>query len=270
MAVADEVLGGGLANFGQVVRRGDVVERPAPPHAEALHRYLRALRDAGFDGAPEPKELLDGREVLSFVPGDVAVAPFPEWSRGEPALASVGRLLRRLHEVAAEVPVPDADWPAEFRDPAAKSGEDQLILCHNDVCQENVVFRDGEAAALIDFDFAAPGRPLWDLAFCAWYWVPMVPDEIRGVEGMGGLDALSRLRVLADAYGLDAAGRRTLLELLPLVSESCHRFVDGRVASGDPVFTEIDAQRDPQRWDKIQKWLAEHHEEFLAALGVGS
>lgn len=53
----DEIPGGGLANFGQVVRRGDVVERPAPPHAVALHRYLRGLRDAGFDGVPEPKEL---------------------------------------------------------------------------------------------------------------------------------------------------------------------------------------------------------------------
>lgn len=268
--MSDEILGGGLANFGQVVRRGDVVERPAPPHAAALHRYLLALRDAGFDGVPEPKELRDGREVLSFVPGDVAVPPYPDWSRTETALASVGRLLRRMHDVAADVPIPDAQWPTEFFDPGAKNGKDQLIVCHNDVCQENVVFRDGEAAALIDFDFAAPGRPLWDLAFSAWYWVPVVPEEIRGIEGMGGLDALRRLRVLADAYGLDDAGRHTLVELFPLVTESCRLFVARRVASGDPIFTKIDAERDPQRWEKIHYWLAERHEDFLAALGVRS
>lgn len=41
------------------------------------------------------------------------------------------------------------------------------MLCHNDVCPENVVFRDGRAAALIDFDLAAPGRALWDIAMTA-------------------------------------------------------------------------------------------------------
>ncbi|MBW8803792.1 MAG: phosphotransferase [Catenulisporales bacterium] len=266
--MADEVLSGGLANFGQVVRRGDVVERPAPPHAEALHRYLRALREAGFDGAPEPRQLRGDREVLSFVQGDVAVQPFPEWSRTEQALASVGRLLRRMHDAAATVGVPAAEWPTEFLDPGAGNGNEQLIVCHNDVCQENVVFRDGAAAAVIDFDFAAPGRPLWDLAFCAWYWVPVVPSAIRAVEGMGGLDAPSRLRILVDAYGLEDADRRLLPELFPLVTETCRRFMTGRVAAGDPVFTEIDAQRDPGRWDAIQKWLAGNREELLAALGV--
>ena len=38
------------------------------------------------------------------------------------------------------------------------------VVCHNDVCLENVVFRNGEAVALLDFDFAAPGRPVYDLA----------------------------------------------------------------------------------------------------------
>lgn len=266
--MTDEVLGGGLANLGQVIRRGDVVERPAPPHAAALHQYLRALHEAGFEGAPEPRELRGEREVLTFVHGDVAVPPYPDWARTDDALASVGRFLRRFHDVAATVPIPDADWPTEFPDPEAESGDDQLILCHNDACLENVVFRDGQAAALIDFDFAAPGRPLWDLAFCAWYWVPMVPDKIAAIEGMAELDAPSRLRILVDAYGLDAADRGRLLELFPQVTETCRRFVNARVAAGDPVFTQVDAERDPLRWEKIQDWLAEHRADFRAALGV--
>lgn len=165
----EEVLGGGLANLGQVVKRGDVVERPASPHAAALHVYLRALHEAGFDGAPEPKELTGEREVLSFVHGDVAIPPYPQWAHGEDELASVGRLLRRMHEASAGIPIPEAQWPAEFADPeAGTGGGPDLVLCHNDACPENIVFRDGRAAALIDFDFAAPGRPLWDLALAAW------------------------------------------------------------------------------------------------------
>ena len=38
------------------------------------------------------------------------------------------------------------------------------VMCHNDVCLENVVFRDGRAVTLLDFDFAAPGRRSFDLA----------------------------------------------------------------------------------------------------------
>jgi len=31
-------------------------------------------------------------------------------------------------------------------------------VCHDDVCSENVVFRDDIADALLDFEFDAPGR----------------------------------------------------------------------------------------------------------------
>lgn len=253
----DEVLGGGFANAGQVARRGEFVVRPAPAHAAALHRYLTALAAAGFAGAPVPVEVRDGREVLTFIAGDVAVEPFPEWSTADGVLRSVGALLRRLHDAGAEVEL-DADWPQDFADPGI-GAEDAVVLCHNDPAQENVVFRDGEAIALIDFDFAAPGRPVWDVAQAAWYWVPMTEAE-------GGEDAARRLRVLADGYGLDAEGRRILPEIIAQVTTKEHEFVDARVAAGDPVFTRIDADLDPERWVKTRVWQEEHRAEFLKAL----
>ena len=72
----------------------------------------------------------------------------------ETALRSVGSLLRRLHDAGAAIAVDArAEWPRSLADPAGGT-----MLCHNDVCPENVVFRDGRATALIDFDLAAPGR----------------------------------------------------------------------------------------------------------------
>ncbi|GHH87756.1 hypothetical protein GCM10017771_30180 [Streptomyces capitiformicae] len=63
----------------------------------ALHTRLRALRHHGFEGGPLPVRLTsDGREQLTFVPGEVVLPPFPSWALTEPALASVGKLLRRL------------------------------------------------------------------------------------------------------------------------------------------------------------------------------
>jgi hypothetical protein len=266
-----ELLEGGLANLGKVSRHGEAVRRPAPPHAVALHAYLGALADGGFDGVPRPLRVLDdGYEELEFVPGDVGVTPYPDWVLSDHALVSAARLLRRMHDASARVPLPEnVQWPTEFADPvepeptASSTG---LVLCHNDFCPENVVFRDGEAVAAIDFDFAAPGRPLWDLAWAAWYWVPMVPPQVAEVEGQGGLDPSRRLRLLADAYGIDAADRRALLDLFPQVLETTRRFIAGRVAAGDPVFTRIDAERDPRRWELCLAWHAENRERFLGAL----
>ncbi|WP_329046381.1 phosphotransferase [Streptomyces sp. NBC_01422] len=156
-----------MTHVGAVVRRGDTVERPAQPHAPVLHAHLRALAAAGFDAAPTPLGVSeDGlRERLGHVPGEVPLPPFPSWALTDEALRSVAALLRRLHRASASLPVDrTVHWPAELADPEAGSLPDSaLILCHNDICPENVVFRGGRAAAFIDFDLTAPGRPLWDV-----------------------------------------------------------------------------------------------------------
>ncbi|MFI9778345.1 phosphotransferase [Streptomyces sp. NPDC051956] len=260
---------GGMMNAGAVFRRGDVVERPAPPNVRALHAYLAALRHQGFDAAPVPVGVrADGREQLGFIPGDVAVPPFPRWAMSQTALRSVGVLLRRLHEASARVAVDvSAGWAGELADP-----EGGTMLCHNDVCQENVVFRDGRAVALIDFDQAAPGRPVWDVAMTARYWVPMRDPESAAPlcpvpDPSHALDAPGRLRLLADGYGLSPRERAELPEVVEQATAVCRAFVARRVADGDPAY--VQALRDRggwERWDRIQSWLSAGREAFTTAL----
>lgn len=68
------------------------------------------------------------------------------------------------------------------------------LVCHNDVCPENVVFRDGTALALLDFDFAAPGRPVFDLAHLARPCVPIEDDFDQARLGWRPADRPARLR----------------------------------------------------------------------------
>ncbi|MFI8433586.1 phosphotransferase enzyme family protein [Streptomyces sp. NPDC079020] len=259
-----EVMPGGMANAGAVVRHGDIVERPAPPHAAALHAHLVALAAQGFDGVPVPLGITGSgrRERLSYVPGDVAVPPHPPWAWTDDALRSVGGLLRRLHSASAGLPLDAAaGWSAELADPQG-AGAAGALLCHNDVCLENVVFRDGRAAALIDFDHAAPGRPLWDVAMAARYWVPM--------SGRDGLDRAHRLRVLADGYGLERADRAALPGVIEEATGVCRAFVERRVASGDPTYAKaLDAGGGWGRWDRHQAWLADRRDELTTALLAG-
>ncbi|MEW2293061.1 aminoglycoside phosphotransferase family protein [Streptomyces sp. NPDC006743] len=259
-----EALVGGMMNAGAVFRRGESVERPAPRNARALHAYLLALKEHGFDAAPVPVGLTaDGREQLTFIPGDVALPPYPDWAMTDAALESVGRLLRRLHATSAAVAVDrDAEWSRDLADP-----EGGTMLCHNDVCPDNVVFRDGRAAALIDFDLAAPGRPLWDVAMCARYWVPVLDPRSAAAVHPAGLDAPARLRILADSYGLPAGDRADLPRVIEQATEVCRAFVARRVAAGDPVYLQALAERGGwERWDRLQTWLADHRKTFTAAL----
>src|SRR5665213_2913978 len=160
--VADrEVLRGGVGNAGLVVRQGDRVSRPASPHASTIQALLRHVRASGFAGVPEPLGIdAGGREWLRFVPGDVPLPPFPEWSVTEDALASVARLLRQFHDATEGFDGgADASWDVEL----AGSGGG-AVIGHHDVCLENVVFRDETAVAFLDFDFAAPASRVWDFA----------------------------------------------------------------------------------------------------------
>ncbi|RKE17639.1 phosphotransferase [Streptomyces sp. TLI_171] len=259
-----QVLAGGLANAGAVVRRGGAVERPAPPHAPALHGFLTALRAGGFAGAPVPVgRVTAGRERLEFVAGDVAVLPYPAWALGEDALVSVARLLRRWHEAAARTPFDtSAAWPAELADP-----EGGPLLCHNDVCVENTVFRAGRAAALIDFDLAAPGRPLWDVAMTLRYWIPVLDPATAAETARAHLAVPHRLARFADAYGLSPSDRSALPAVLEQATAVCRSFVARRVAAAEPAFVAyFRSYGGWPRWDRLQSWLATHRPALERAL----
>ncbi len=107
----DELLTGDGVTQG-IVRIGDTVRRPLRPFSLTVQAYLAHLRDAGFTGAPLPFGVDEqGREVLSYVAGDVPRNPLPPETAGDEVLVALGRLIRTLHEASAGwVPPPDAVW----------------------------------------------------------------------------------------------------------------------------------------------------------------
>ncbi len=261
-----EVLQGGVGNAGAVVRVGAHVVRPLSPHSSAIHALLAHLHATGFDAAPEVVGVeADGRERLVFIPGDVPVPPFPAWSTTDGVLASVASLLRRFHDASRSFsPPPGATWSDEMADP---SPGDAPVWCHDDVCLENVVFRDGVAVALLDFEFVAPGRPVWDLAALAMMCIPLDTPDDAARTGRGGLDPVRRLRVVADAYGLDLAERSELLDVLDERFANGGAFVRRRIEAGEQAFIDMWEQMGGQaRYDRRRDWFAAHRTTFAVAL----
>ncbi|UBU08608.1 phosphotransferase [Nonomuraea gerenzanensis] len=200
-----------------VVRVGDTVRRPIGPNAPLVHALLRHLEETGFEGAPRFLGVdAAGREVLTFVPGEVAGRPRPPWLADEERLASVGRLVRAYHEAVAGFVVPDGvrpglglDEPPGTPPPPPYPVE---LVGHMDYTPDNLVFRDGQAAALIDFDIAKPVTRADELVNAMLYWAPL-GDPADAEPLLQGVDVPRRCRILADAYGMSETDRSRVVEV---------------------------------------------------------
>jgi Ser/Thr protein kinase RdoA (MazF antagonist) len=251
---------GGTANRGRVHRVGNTVRRPLRPTSSATHALLRHLEDVGFDGAPRVLGIDDaGREVLSYVPGRAVTAPAPAWGLTDDALSSVGRLLRRFHDAAA------AFDPAPYRwSHPAPAPFDGRGVAHNDPNLDNVVFRAGDAVALIDFDLAGPGSAVWDVAAAARLWAPL-RDPVDTDDGRRGRE-LERTRILLDAYELDDAGRA---EFLPALRDShawmCEIVRDG-AARGVPGFAAYWTPEAAARQGRARAWFDRNADAIASAV----
>jgi hypothetical protein len=258
-ATAPVVLQGGTANRGHVFRVGSTVRRPSRPTSASTRALLDHLERVGFRGAPRFLGDDDGHELLSFVDGQAPTDPYPTWALTDEALASVARLLRRFHTAVAGFDGRRLAWhrnvPAAFR-----SG----LVSHNDPNLDNVVFRDGEAVALIDFDLAAPGSTAWDLAIAARLWCPLRADD--DVTDVRHGRSMARLRLLLDEYGASRAER----ECLPAAVAGSHGWsyalVRREAERGHPGFLDHWVRRDgASRASRSWQFYADRARDIRAA-----
>lgn len=221
------------------------------------------MAQTGFKGAPLPVGIDDdGRERLVFIKGDVPLVPYPDWSQSDTALASIARLLRGLHDAARGFDPRVLTWDDALADPAGGA-----VVCHNDLEPSNIVFRDGIAVGFIDFEFAAPGRPVYDLAQMARVCVPMDGEIDRARLGYRSADLPTRLRLVADAYGLDRDGRAELLTTMDVAFARIEAAVRRSVDAGEPSAVELwNRTGGSERHARRRCWWTEHHGRFAAAL----
>jgi hypothetical protein len=260
MGEVETLLLGGTANRGLVVRVGDTVRRPLRPSSPATHALLEHLDRVGFDGAPKLLGIdAAGREVLSYLPGETVTAPYPSWSMTDAALASVARLLRHYHSAVADFSGDGLEWlepvPPEYVDG---------LVSHNDPNLDNIVFRDGEAVALIDFDLAGPGSPLWDVAAAIRLWAPLRPDADIADVRRGR--TLERLRRFADAYGLSDPERARLVDAAALNHIWCMDYVRRGAETGHPWFHQRWTTYESALTDRTNHWFTTHATALRQAL----
>ena len=256
-AYSPQALVGGTANRGLVIRVGSTVVRPAAPCRRATHALLGHLAAVGFDGAPRVLAAGPFTETLTYIDGRAAVPPLAEDTLTDSALVSVADLVRRYHLAAASFDPSGYQWPrpvpARFR-----TG----LVSHNDVHPANLVFRDGRAVGLIDFDLAGPGSAIWDFATAARSWAPL-QDEQDITDSRQGR-ALARFRIFLHASGLPRAGRRQVAEAIVANHDWTYAIVTEAAAAGHQGFAD--------HWRTVResaarsrRWCQRYRRDLLAA-----
>ena len=240
--MAENKLPGGFVN--EVVREGETVRRNQSRNSEFVHALLELFARHDWAGAPRFLGIDDAnREILSFLPGHAG------WEQVQPAavscdesLAGVAELVRQFHDLTAG---------------STLAGADQVV-CHNDLSPKNTIYRDlGNGlrpVAFVDWDIAAPGARIHDVAHMCWQYLklgPSVHDPAKAVQGM---------RVLCDAYGL--AERADLVKTILWWQDRCWRGIEAGAASGD---TACRALRAAGKADEVRaswSWVRRHSREL--------
>jgi thiamine kinase-like enzyme len=210
-----ERLEGGNSN--QVIKQGNTVVRQTGAWSPFVHQLLKHLQANSFEQAPVLLEATENSERLSFIEGEVGNYPLKPYMLSDEILVEAAKLLRHLHDITRDFVVsPDAQFflPVD-------SNEKWEVICHNDFAPYNLVFKDSHIIAIIDFDTAAPGKRIWDIAYAVYRFAPLTTDEHCLACGWQTIpNRVARLKLFCDIYGLEDRS-----ELIAAVSKRLNALV---------------------------------------------
>jgi hypothetical protein len=245
--MTEQPLPGGLVTA--VARVGDTVRRAQPPDPDFVRALLGLFQRHGWAGAPRFLGTDGrGRQILSYLDGYVAWQPVqpPEVSCAD-SLAQVAALVRQFHDLTAGTPL--------------AAGHE--VVCHNDLSPKNTVYRDAgpglRPVAFIDWDIAAPGARIHDIAHVCWQYLDLGPAVADVAEAGRGV------RLICDAYGL--GDRDDVVDTILWWQDRCWRGILAAAAAGDPAMIRLRDSGTAGSVRDAYRWVGRYRTELGAFLG---
>ena len=174
MLEESQLFGGRSA--GEVIRIGDTVRRDIGPHSEFVHSLLKLLEEKHFEYAPKFLGTDEkGREILSFIKGEVSHGK-REWN--DKQLLEITQIIKKFHDATEK---------------SQLAGNDEIV-CHNDIAPWNIILDKDIPVGIIDFDGAASGKRVDDLAYFLWTFLELgssIPVDLQA----------QKMKIVCDAYG---------------------------------------------------------------------
>ena len=164
-----------------IVWVGETVRRQPKGNAPFVHDLLLFLENQSFRFAPRFLGMDEhGREILSYLEGHTWPGSGSDLS--DDLLLQAARIIRSYHDVTA------GSWLAQGHE----------IVAHHELGPHNTIFHENQLVGFIDWDDAAPGTRLRDLANAVYNFV----DVSHWANQTADTQA-RRIHLMCAAYGWD-------------------------------------------------------------------
>ncbi|KIL51594.1 hypothetical protein KP77_11060 [Jeotgalibacillus alimentarius] len=258
----EEKLTGG--NLSHVTRVGNTVRRELKPGSDQVHRLLQHLSEKRFEYAPEFLGIDEkNREVLSFIEGEAGNYPLKAYMWSDEALTGIAKLLRQYHDAVSDFPDMIGWTPMDLTpDPIE-------VICHNDFAIYNIIFNEKMPVGIIDFDVAAPGPRLWDIAYTLYTCVPLSRhffsekgDQVNYNSMRDAERIKRRVALFFESYGI-AGMEKGYLDMVLLRLEGLCHYMKRKAAEGDIAFQKMIEVGHFEHYQRDIEFIREHGKEWI-------
>jgi thiamine kinase-like enzyme len=231
---------------------GPLVLKDATNATANIHELLHHVRRQGITWVPDSLGINEeGKQVLTYLEGTVP-HDLPYWIWKDSILIDIACRLREWHDATAGFRPKTNQWAFETDEP-------HEVICHNDFAPYNCVFNNGKFTGLINFALCSPGSRLWDIAYTAYRFVPLMPDEHNRhtyVCSPFGIAAMhQRLAIFLDAYANGDDGLH--YDRSMVLSKTCNRLLSLAQwpSTHAPGTGKKKAREDPAMYSLHAEWI---------------
>ncbi|WP_163140203.1 phosphotransferase [Bacillus sp. 22-7] len=258
----EELLTGG--NVSNVYRWGDTIRRELKPDSVKIHKLFQHLESEGFHYAPKFLGIDEkDREVLTFIEGEAGNYPLKKYMWSNDALKEIAKMLRLYHDAVSNFPIEESWQPID------NTPQPIEVLCHNDFAIYNIIFKQEKLVGIIDFDLAAPGPRLWDIAYTLYTCVPLSRlyhtetgkavyyDPIKDANRIK-----QRIKLFFESYGIEGI-ENGFLEMVLLRVEGVRKTMQRKAEEGDMAFQKMIDEGHFEHYQKELQFIREHGKEWI-------
>ena len=258
----EEMLTGG--NVSNVYRSGDTVRRDLKAVSPEIHKLLKYLENKGFNYAPKFLGIDEkDREILSFVKGEAGNYPLKKYMWSNDVLKEIAKMLRLYHDAVSDFPLLN-EWKQMDNTP------DKIeVVCHNDFAIYNIIFNYEKPVGIIDFDVAAPGPRLWDIAYTLYTCIPLSrlyhteTGEAVYYDPLKDADRIKqRVKLFFESYGIEGM-EKGFLEMVLLRVDGLCKYMMKKASEGDVAFQKMVDEGHLEHYQKELQFIGEHGEEWI-------
>ncbi|RDI36330.1 phosphotransferase [Falsibacillus pallidus] len=258
----EEKLTGG--NVSNVYRSKDTVRRDLKTNSDKIHTLLQHLESKGFNYAPRFLGIDESnREILSFIEGEAGNYPLKEYMWSDEALKKIAKILRQYHDAVSDFPSL-YEWA-----PIDNTPDNFEVLCHNDFAIYNIIFNQEMPVGIIDFDVAAPGPRLWDIAYTLYTCVPLSRhyhnekgEEVRYNSTRDAERIKRRVNLFFETYDIEGM-EEGFLDMVLLRLEGLCKYMKRKAAEGDSSFQRMVDEGHYEHYQMDITFIREHGKEWI-------